>query len=37
VNDTIQKQLIVLGPVTVTFGREARMGPCPICELTMDR
>jgi hypothetical protein len=37
VNDTIQKELIVLGPVTVTFGREARMGPCPICEMTMVR
>jgi hypothetical protein len=35
VNDTIQKELIVLGPVTVTYGREARMGPCPICEMTM--
>ena len=35
VNDTIQKELIVLGPVTVRYGREAQMGPCPICEMTM--
>jgi hypothetical protein len=37
VNDTIQKELIVLGPVTVAYGREANMGPCPICEATMVR
>jgi hypothetical protein len=37
VNDTIQRQLTVLGPVTVVFGREARMGPCPICEMTMEK
>jgi hypothetical protein len=32
VNDTVEKKLVVLGPVTVVFGREAIMGPCPICE-----
>ena len=32
VNDTIEKRLVVLGPVTVAFGREPNMGPCPICE-----
>jgi hypothetical protein len=37
VNDTIQGQIVVLGPVTVVYGREAQMGPCPICEMTMDR
>lgn len=31
VNDTIENQLIVLGPVTVTLGRDPQMGPCPIC------
>lgn len=32
VNDTIEKQLVVFGPVTVTLGSDPRMGPCPICE-----
>ena len=32
VNDTVEKKLVVLGPVTVTFGVEPRMGPCPICD-----
>jgi len=31
VNDTVEKKLVVLGPVTVTLGDEPRMGPCPIC------
>jgi hypothetical protein len=31
VNDTIAKQLVVLGPVTVTFGHEPEMATCPIC------
>ena len=31
VNDTVTKELVVLGPSTVTFGREPEMGPCPIC------
>lgn len=31
VSDTVEKKLVVLGPVAVTFGREPRMGPCPIC------
>ena len=33
VNDTIEKKLTLLGPVTLTFGKEARMGPCPICRM----
>jgi hypothetical protein len=37
VNDTIEKKLVVLGPVTVTFGREPEMGPCPICRVPGDR
>jgi hypothetical protein len=32
VNDTVEKRLVVFGPVTVTLGQEPRMGPCPICE-----
>jgi hypothetical protein len=31
VNDTVEKKLVVLGPQTVTFERDPRMGPCPIC------
>ena len=31
VNDTVQGKTVVLGPVTVTYGAEAKLGPCPIC------
>ena len=31
VNDTVEKKLVVLGPSQVEFGKEPRMGPCPIC------
>lgn len=31
VNDTVQKKLVALGPVTVVYGRLPSMGPCPIC------
>lgn len=31
VNDTVQHTTVVLGPVTVTYGAEAKLGPCPIC------
>ncbi|MGQ0702013.1 MAG: hypothetical protein ACT4PM_02640 [Gemmatimonadales bacterium] len=31
VNDTVQKKVVALGPVTVVYGREPQMGPCPIC------
>ena len=31
VNDTVEKKLVLLGPVTVQFRREPRMGPCPVC------
>ena len=31
VNDTVQHKLQVLGPVTVQFGKQPQMGPCPIC------
>ena len=32
VNDTVEKKLVVLGPVSVTYEVEPRMGPCPICD-----
>jgi hypothetical protein len=31
VNDTVEKKVVALGPVTVVYGREPQMGPCPIC------
>ena len=31
VNDTTQGKVVSLGPVTVTFDTEPKMGPCPIC------
>ena len=31
VNDTVEKKLVVLGPESVTFAHDPRMGPCPIC------
>jgi hypothetical protein len=31
VNDTVEKKLVPLGPVTVVLGREPRMQTCPIC------
>jgi hypothetical protein len=31
VNDTVEKKLIALGPITVIYGRTPGMGPCPIC------
>ena len=31
VNDTVQHQTVVLGPVTMTYGAEAKLAPCPIC------
>ena len=33
VNDTITNELVVLGPVTVTYGREPDMVTCPICAM----
>jgi hypothetical protein len=32
VDDTINKQTIVRGPVTVKFGDAPHLGPCPICK-----
>jgi hypothetical protein len=31
VDDTVQKQVVPLGPVTVILNRDPQMGPCPIC------
>ena len=31
VDDTVQHTTVVLGPVTVAYGAEAKLGPCPIC------
>ena len=33
VNDTVEKKQVRLGPVRVVYGREPRMGPCPICRV----
>ena len=33
VNDTVENQLVSLGPVTVTHGREPEMAQCPICRV----
>ena len=33
VNDTIAHTTVEYPPVTVTRGREPRMGPCPICRV----
>lgn len=32
VNDTVQHQTVVKGPVTVTLGQQPQLGPCPICK-----
>ena len=31
VSDTVENKTVQVGPVSVTFGNEPRMGPCPIC------
>jgi hypothetical protein len=31
VDDTVQHQTVVRGPVVVTYGEAPRLGPCPIC------
>lgn len=31
VNDTVRDTTVILGPVTVTYGADAKLGPCPIC------
>jgi hypothetical protein len=32
VNDTVEKQIVALGPISVQYGRTPEMGPCPICQ-----
>ena len=34
VDDTVEKKLVALGPVTVTYGREPKMAICPICAIS---
>jgi hypothetical protein len=31
VNDTVQRQTVVLGPVTVRYATQPKLWPCPIC------
>jgi hypothetical protein len=31
IDDTVQHQTVVRGPVVVTYGVQPRLGPCPIC------
>jgi hypothetical protein len=31
VNDTVMHSVVTLGPVTVTKGREPKLGACPVC------
>ena len=33
VDDTVENKMTLLGPVTVTYGREPAMQNCPICRL----
>jgi hypothetical protein len=36
VQDTINHRVVVLGPARLVWGREPRMGPCPICRAPGD-
>ena len=31
VNDTVEKRVVAVGPITVVYGRQPQMGACPIC------
>jgi hypothetical protein len=37
VNDTAEKKVVALGPITVVFGRTPNLGPCPICRVPRPR
>ena len=37
VNDTVEKKLVALGPITVVYGRTPDLGPCPICRVPTPR
>ena len=32
VDDTVQHQTVVKGPVVVVYGQQPQLGPCPICK-----
>jgi hypothetical protein len=31
VHDTVERTVVALGPITVVYGHEPELGPCPIC------
>ena len=31
VNDTVEKKVVAVGPISVVYGRQPQMGSCPIC------
>jgi len=33
VNDTVERKVVALGPITVVYGHDPEMGPCPICRV----
>ena len=33
VNDTVEHQVVALGPVSAVLGQAPRLGPCPICRV----
>jgi hypothetical protein len=35
-NDTVTHTTVVRGPVTLRYGDDPRMGPCPICRNPYD-
>lgn len=37
IDDTVEKKLVALGPLSVTLGQEPRLGPCPICRKPGER
>jgi len=37
VNDTVEKKVVALGPVTVIHGHDPDLGPCPICAVPRRR
>lgn len=37
VNDTVEKRIVALGPISVEYGRQPEMGPCPICRVPRPR
>src|SRR4026209_2237501 len=37
VNDTVEKRLVALGPISVVYGHTPNLGPCPICRVPRPR